>query len=553
MPGMIVAPQPEAAEAGARVLERGGNAVDAAIACGLVQGVVDPQMVGIGGFGSMQVFLPRQGVHKVLEFFSRAPLAATPGMWESLLIGQSRDGFAFLLKDGISEAGHLAVCTPGNVAGYAEALRLWGTMEWRDILAPAIAQARRGFMVRPHVHWFWSQDQSASGQVNTIDKLRMTTTGRRVYFREDGGLRRLGDVIRNPDLTRSLERLAEGGPELFYTGEMAEEIAADFKAHGGLIAIEDLRAYRPSLADPIWGAYRGHRIATNPPPSSGFAMLEVLHILEHFDIAELTHSSVEHIRILAEAMKRMTLDKERNMSDPAFVPVPTEHLLSRDYTAEVAAGIRRGERLRVSRLERKTESDTTHVSVVDRDGNCVTMTHTNGSPSGAITEGLGFMYNGSMSRFDPRPGHAGSIAPGKRRASSSAPTIVFKDDAPRIVIGAPGGSYIAPAVAQGISNVLDFGMSMSDAVAAPRIVAVSDSIDVSNRVRHDVTDDLAGLGYDIKRSWMSYAFAALHGIQVIGTRLEGGADPQRDGMALRVSDPPAPAPSPAAEGGAVRR
>jgi gamma-glutamyltranspeptidase/glutathione hydrolase len=163
------------------------------------------------------------------------------------------------------------------------------------------------------------------------------------------------------------------------------------------------------------------------------------------------------------------------------------------------------------------------------------------------------MYNGSMSRFDPRPGHAGSIAPGKRRASSSAPTIVFKDDAPRIVIGAPGGSYIAPAVAQGISNVLDFGMSMSDAVAAPRIVAVSDSIDVSNRVRHDVTDDLAGLGYDIKRSWMSYAFAALHGIQVIGTRLEGGADPQRDGMALRVSDPPAPAPSPAAEGGAVRR
>ncbi len=534
MPGMIVAPQPEAVEAGARVLERGGNAVDAAIACGLVQGVVDPQMVGIGGFGSMQVFLPRRGVHKVLEFFSRAPLAATPEMWESKLVGQSRDGFAFLLEGGISEAGHLAVCTPGNVAGYAEALRNWGTMEWRDVFAPAIAQARAGWMVRPHVHWFWSQDQSASGQVNTIDKLRLTATGRRVYFREDGTLKRLGDTIHNPDMARSLERLAAGGPELFYTGEMAEEMAADFKANGGLITMEDLRAYRTSLADPIWGEYRGHRIATNPPPSSGFAMLQVLHILEHFDIGALTHSGTEHIRILTEAMKRMTIDKDRNMSDPAFVPVPTEQLLSRDYTAGVAEGIRRGGRLRVTRLERKTERDTTHVSVMDSEGNCVTMTHTLGSPSGVITEGLGFMYNGSMSRFDPRPGRAGSIAPGKRRASSSAPTIVFKGDQPRIVIGAPGGSYIAPAVAQGISNVLDFGMSMSDAVAAPRIVAVSDSIDVSNRIRRDVTDELAARGYDIKRSSMSYPFAALHGIQNIDGRLEGGADPQRDGMALRV-------------------
>jgi gamma-glutamyltranspeptidase/glutathione hydrolase len=143
-------------------------------------------------------------------------------------------------------------------------------------------------------------------------------------------------------------------------------------------------------------------------------------------------------------MPGMTIDKDRTMSDPAFVAVPTEQLLSGEYTADVAAGIRRGDRLRVTRLERKAESDTTHVSVVDRDGNCVTMTHTLASPSGAITDGLGFMYNGSTSRCDPRPGHAGSIAPGKRRASSAAPTIVFKGDAPRIVIGAPGGSYIAP-------------------------------------------------------------------------------------------------------------
>ncbi|WP_426956043.1 gamma-glutamyltransferase [Muricoccus radiodurans] len=534
MPGMIVAPQPEAVEAGAQVLERGGNAVDAAIVCGLVQGVVDPLMVGIGGFGTMQVYMPQRGVHQVLEFFARAPLAATPDMWESKLLGQSRDGFAFLLEGGISEAGHLAVCTPGNVMGYAEALRRWGTMDWKDAFGPAIGYARNGFMVRPHVHWFMTQDQSGTGQVNTSDKLRLTESGRRLFFRGDGNPKRPGDIVQNTDLARTLERLAAGGPDLFYTGEMAEEIAADFQAHGALISREDLRNYKISLADPLWGEYRGHRVATLPPPSSGFAMMQLLHILDHFDIGSLRHGSVEHVRILAEAMKRMTIDKDRNMGDPAFVKVPTDELLSRDYTAAAAEGIRRGERLRVTRLEKKQDKDTTHVSVVDKDGNCVTMTHTLGSPSGAITEGLGIMWNGTMSRFDPRPGRPGSIAPGKRRSASQAPTIVFRGDRPRIVIGAPGGTYIAPAIAQGISNVIDFGMSMSDAVAAPRVVAVSDSIDVSNRVRRDVTDELAAMGYDIKRSPMSYAFAALHGIAVEGDRLQGGADPQRDGMAILV-------------------
>ncbi len=194
-----------------------------------------------------------------------------------------------------------------------------------------------------------------------------------------------------------------------------------------------------------------------------------------------------------------------------------------------------GERVRVKRLDR-SQRETTHVSVVDAEGNAVALPHTLGSPSGAIIERLGFIWNSTMSRFDPRPGHAGSIAPGKRRASSAAPTIVFCDDRPFIVIGAPGGSYIAPAVAQGISNVIDFGMSMSDAVAAPRIMGVSVAIDVANRVPRFVTDALEAEGYTVKRSWMGYAFAALHSIRIIEGRLDGGADPQRDGMALVVPD-----------------
>jgi gamma-glutamyltranspeptidase/glutathione hydrolase len=532
--GMIVCPQPEAAEAGAAVLERGGNAVDAAIACAFMQGVVDPLMSGIGGFGSMQLYMPGRGVHQIVEFYAKASLSATPDMWVDKLLGQSRDGFAFLLEGGISEFGHLAACTPGSVKGYDYALSRFGTMDWADVIAPAIAQARSGVLVRPHMHWFWSQDQKGSGQVNTVDKLRYSETGKNLYFRPDGSLKRVGDLLANPDMANTLERLAKGGAELFYKGELAEEIAADFAGNGGLISREDLAAYNLSVAEPVWGSYRGHRISTSPPPASGMLMLQILNMLENFEIGALSHGGTEHVRLLAEAMKRMTIDKDQHMGDPAYVDVPVERLISKEHAAAQAQSIARGERADVKRLERSSSRETTHISVVDSQGNAVALTHTLGSPSGAITPGLGFMYNGTMSRFDPRPGRAGSIAPGKRRSSSAAPTIVFKDDKPFIVMGAPGGSYIAPAMAQGIMNVVDFGMSMLEAVAAPRIVGVSNSIDISNRIRRSVSAELSAMGYDIKRSAQSYPFAALHGIKIDDGRCSGGADPQRDGMAISV-------------------
>ena len=532
--GMIVAAQPEAAEAGAYVLERGGNAVDAAIATAFVQGVVDPQMCGIGGFGSMQVYMPARGVHKIVEFYGKAALSATPEMWLDRLAGQSRDGFAFLLDGNINEIGYQAVCTPGSVKGYDYALKTFGSMDWRDVMGPAIAQARRGFMVRPHVAWYWALDQKGSGQVSTIDKLRSSKTGREIYFRPDGTLKRPGDHVLNPDLTTTLERLSREGPDLFYHGELAEQIADDMARNGGMISREDLARYELSVIEPLWGSYRGHRIATSPPPGSGMSMLQLLNMLEPFDLRGLGHGSTEHVRLLVEAMKRMTNDKEKFMGDPAYVDVPVERLVSKAYAAELAASIARGDRAKVTRLDRSSR-DTTHISVVDAQGNAVALTHSLGSPSGAIGDGLGFMYNGLMSRFDPRPGRAGSIAPGKRRPSSAAPTIVFKDDRPFIVIGAPGGSYIAPSVAQGIMNIVDFDMSMLEAVCAPRIVAVSDAIDVSNRVAHRVTDELQGMGYEVRRSWQSYAFAALHGIMIDGGFCRGGADPQRDGMAVSVS------------------
>ena len=533
MRGMVVAAQPEAAEAGVEVLRQGGNAVDAAIACAFSQGVVDPQMCGIGGFGAMQICLPKRGVHTVLEFFARAPLSATPEMWAEKFIGQSRDGFVFLLKDQCNDIGYGSVGTPGNVAGYTEALARFGTMPLRDVMRPAIAQAHRGVMVRPYMHYYWTIDHGGDGQVNVEDKLRFSETGRQVYFRSNGKLKRPGDILHNPDMARTLERIAEGGAEIFYRGEIARAIAADMEAQGGGITLEDLAAYRVREKAPCWGAYRGLRVASNPPPAGGGSLIELLHILGHFDLAALEHNSPEHLRILAEAMKWMTIDKDAHMGDPDFVDVPLDRLLSAEHSAALAARIRAGEKAAVPRAgEPQDPPDTTVVCVVDSEGNAVSLTHTLGIPSGVITPGLGFMYNGCMSGFDPRPGRAASIAPGKGRASAMAPTLLFEGEAPSMVLGAPGGTFIVPALAQAISNVVDFGMSMADAVAAPRIVALSDTIDVSNRIPHGVSAALAAMGYPIARSYQSYAFGAPHGVLIRDGRCTGGADPQRDGMAM---------------------
>jgi gamma-glutamyltranspeptidase/glutathione hydrolase len=539
MRGMVVAPQPEAVEAGALALKRGGNAVDAAIACALTQGAVDPQMAGIAGFGSMQIYMPKRGVHLGIDFHARCPAAVRPDMWQDLILGQARDGFGFLLKGQVNEIGYQAIGIPGSLKAYSEALAEFGTMELRDVLQPAIGFARDGFRIRPHVHHVWTMDEGAYGRASYHDRLRFSASGRRIYFRPDGQLKGLGERVQNPELARTLERIAQHGPDLFYRGEMAEEIAADMRSHGGLLALEDLRNYRTVRAAPLWGSYRGHEIATNQPPGGGAQLLELLNVAENFDLAALGHNTPDYIRILAEAMKLVTIDKDRYLGDPAFIDVPVERLTSKAYARDLAARIRSGEIAHVKRLGQPDPAavesrNTTQVTVADEDGNAVTMTHTLGAPSGVITEGLGFMYNGCMNVFDPRPGHAGSLAPGKSRFSAMAPSIVFADGKPVIVIGAPGGTFISLAIAQGIVNVVDFGMSMFEAVAAPRFTATGDIIDVSNRIPCFVTDAVAAKGYEIARSYESYAFAGLHGIKITDGRWSGGADPQRDGMALEV-------------------
>ncbi|MEC9152877.1 MAG: gamma-glutamyltransferase [Pseudomonadota bacterium] len=532
--GIITAPQPEAVEAGAVVMQHGGNAVDAAITCALVQGVVDPQMCGIAGFGSMHLYLPKKGFHGFIDFHTRAPAAVRENMWEDQIAGESRDGFGFFLKERQNEVGYQSIMIPGSLKAYYEAVQEHGTMDWKKICAPAIEYAENGFVIRPHVYQFWTKKDD-NGRLPTVEKMRCTKAGRSIYFEENGDLKKIGTVLKNPDMALSLRRIAEGGAGVFYSGDMAEEIAADMEAHGGLLSLEDLNGYETVRSEPLWSDYQDYRISTNQPPGGGIMVLEMLNILENFDLPAMGHNSPEYIRVVSEAMKYATIDKDIRIGDPRYVDVPFDELLDKGYAADLAAQIKAGKISHVARMNEVPESqDTTHVCTLDADGNAVTMTHSLGMPSGVVTSGLGFMYNGCMSVFDPRPGRTGSLAPGKSRFTAMSPTIVFKGNKPHVVIGAPGGTYITMGVLQGLLNTLDFDMSITDAVAAPRFSTNSNTIDVTNRIPRFVTDELEKLGYPVARSYLSYHFAGVHAIRIDDGAWSGAADPGRDGMALIV-------------------
>ncbi len=530
--GMVVAAQPEAVEAGAATLRAGGNAVDAAIAAGLVAGVVDPQMCGIAGFGNLQVHLPDRGVHRCIDFHAKSPLATRADQWEDLIVGETRDGFGFVLEGHVNDVGYQAVATPGSLKAYYEAQTAWGVKDWDAIVAPAIGWAERGFVVRPRVTSWWASG-ATMGRADTTDRLRFSATGRDLYFRDDGSLKQPGDVVVNPDLAATLRLVAAEGADTLYTGAIAERIVADMAANGGLLDERDLATYSTTHNDPIRGTYRGFDLASNHPPGGGVMVLEMLNVLEHFDLASMGHNSVDYVRTVTETMKRATIDKDTHVGDPTHVDVPLDLLLSAEHAAGHAASIKAGERAVVARVPYEP-ADTTHVCVVDRDGNAASMTHSLGMPSGVITDGLGFMFNGCMAVFDPRPGHANSLAAGKSRFSSLCPTMAFDGDELRFVVGAPGGTQIAMGVTQVLLNSIDFGMSMLEAVSAPRVSGTSTAIDVANGVPWSVSDALEAEGYEVIRSPSTHDYALVHGIRAVGRHLDGGADPGGDGTAQLV-------------------
>jgi gamma-glutamyltranspeptidase/glutathione hydrolase len=525
---MIVAPQPEAVEAGVDILAAGGSAVDAVLACALTQGVVDPLMCGIGGLGTMQVFDPASGAHVVLDGLSTCPAAARAEMWAGIFERECPDGYGFVLQGAVNELGHQAVTTPGILRVFEAAHGRFGRLPWRDLFGPAIARAREGWAVRPHVAAMFTLNEAAYGRRNYVDKLSYSADGARLYLRPDGTPKRVGDLVRNAELGATLEELARNGAASFFTGDIARAIAADMKAHGGLVTEADLAGFQSRTLAPLEVPYRGRRVATPPPPAGGIVVAEMLRILERFDLVSLGHNTPEYLRVAAEAMKIAGRDKEEHIGDPDFVPPPLEMLLSDTYADACAERIRRGDKTPLTRVAGEAKHTTT-ISCIDATGMVVSMTHTLGTPSGAMPPGLGFMLNGGMNWYDPRPGRAGSIAPGKRRFSSMAPTIVFEGQKPVATLGAPGAAWIGVAILQVLLNVLDWGMTMQEAVMAPRFSATTDAIDISNRIPLQVQRAVEGMGYEVKRSPLSYPFAAPHGITCWDGVLEGGADPQRDG------------------------
>ena len=530
---MVVAPQPEAVEAGAAMLAGGGNALDAALACALTQGVVDPMMCGIGGIATLQVLDPATGTHLVLNGLGTCPAAAREDMWSADFEGECADGFGYRVKGYVNERGPLAVTVPGALRVFADAHARLGRKPWAQLFDPAIGFAEEGWIIRPHVHAMFTMDERPYGRLSYVEKLGHTEEGRALYLRPDGTPKRLGETVRNPALAATLRGLARDGAEDFYTGSLARRIVADMEAKGGLLSLADLAGFRAAESAPLLVPYRGYTVALPAPPAGGVVVGEMLRILERFDLTTLGHNTPAYIAVVAEAMKLAGLDKEAHVGDPAFRDVPVGMLLSDAYADMLAARIRSGERASLVRAV-SDAPNTTHVSCTDADGMVVSMTHTLAVPSGVIPPGTGFMLNGAMNWMDPRPGRAGSIAPGKRRYSSMSPTIVLEGARPVATLGAPGGAWITVAVMQVLLNLLDWGMGMQEAVSAPRFSATSETVDLSNRIPRGVEKALQSDGYATKRSYQSYAFAGVHGISLWDGVPEGGADPQRDGYAAGV-------------------
>jgi len=530
VPAMIVCPQPLAAEAGLDVLRRGGNAVDAAVCAAFCQGVLDPQDCGIGGSGMMLIYRADRDATEVIEFHARAGNQVRPNMWASIFISESSDRYNFLVEGGINDAGYQSVGVPGTVAGLALALERHGSVSWAEAIAPAITLARHGFEVNAYLRSVWTGD-SGPHRLAMEHRIQVTEPARRLYT-NDGVLKELGALFVQEDYARTLEILARDGPSAFYHGEIAERIVNDFQGHGGFISSEDLAAYRAEVTPALEGTYRGLRVVAPRPPAGGVSLLQMLNYLEGYDLPSLDWPSIESARLRIDAMAWAFEDRQRYLADPKFFPVPVEKLLAKSYAE--AARLRAASSTRWTGASHDESPNTTQLCVIDQKGNAVSLTHTLGSSSGVVTEGLGFGYNNYLNCFDPRPGRANSIAPGKTRVTMMVPTMVFDGSKMRAVIGAPGGTKIVTGVLQTILNVFDHGMTAVEAVSSPRVDYQVQTVEIEGRVPTSVVTGLRSMGYDVHQRLRNYDpyFALVQVLLVAPDGTIGGAsDPRNDGGA----------------------
>lgn len=462
--GMVVSASAIASEAGRNVLAAGGNAVDAAIATGLALQVTYPTAGNIGGGGFMVIRLP-DGRATTIDFREKAPAAATPEMFTDSSGAYSNH---------IHHRSHISVGVPGTVAGFALAHKKYGKQRWQALVEPAVKLSGGGFDVPTGLA------ASLSGALTRFKAYPATEAA----YSKGGVAYAAGERFRQPDLARTLERIRDGGRDGFYRGETARLIAEEMRRGGGLITEADLAAYEAKERTAIKGTYRGFEIISMAPPSSGgVAIVEMLNILEGFDLKAAGHNSPQYVHLVVESMRRAFLDRARFIGDPDFVAVPVDRLTSKAYAAELRKTISkdRASPSAPAQVTQAYESDeTTHYSVVDASGMAVSVTYTleAGYGLGAVVAGAGFLLNNQMGDFNGKPGLTDSTGligtpanvarPGKRMLSSMSPAIVAKDGELVAVVGSPGGRTIINTVMEVILNVIDFGMDIKHAVDAPR-------------------------------------------------------------------------------------
>jgi gamma-glutamyltranspeptidase/glutathione hydrolase len=508
--GIVVSVHELAARAGAEILQSGGNAVDAAVATGFALAVVHPPAGNIGGGGFMLIRMADGKTH-FLDYREKAPAAATRDMF---LDAQGN------VIEGASEIGYKSIGVPGSVAGMVYAQQKWGKLSLKQVMAPAIKLARDGYTL------------TADEAGDLHDQYLARFPESRRVFQRQGNYYKPGEIFRQPDLARTLSRIAER-PDDFYHGALARELAAAMQKGGGLITADDLAHYEVKEREPVRGTYRGYEIISAPPPSSGGTVLvESLNILEGYDLARLGDRSAQSIHFTTEAFRRAFFDRAEFMGDPDYSKIPVAQLIDKKYAAAWRETIDLSRASASKELKRPAvfteleqyaaahppaavpheSNHTTHYSVVDADGNAVAVTTTINDWFGSrvTADGLGFLMNDEMDDFSSKPGvpnadgliqgSANAIGPGKRPLSSMTPTIVVHDGKPVMVLGSPGSSKIITTVANVLMGVVDYGMNIQEAVNAPRFHNqwLPDVLNVEKWFSPDTLNVLRQMGYNVQ-------------------------------------------------------
>ncbi|MCH4267598.1 MAG: gamma-glutamyltransferase [Brevundimonas sp.] len=524
--GMVVSQSDPATRVGVEILRQGGNAVDSAVAVAFAEAVTLPRAGNIGGSGYMIVHMaatadrPAQDI--AVNYYGAAPAATTP----ELLLGP--DG----RFDRSKPSGFINVSVPGTVMGLWEAHSRFGSMPWADLVAPAIRLAEEGYVL---------SDGEADATAGRARVLATDPGAREAYLKPDGSVYRAGETFRQPLLAESLRKVARGGADEFYKGELARQIVAGIQAQGGVITLEDMAAYRADVSEPIWGSYRGNRISFMPPTASGVSVAEALNLLEHFDLKAMGWGSVDSLHLISEAMKITSSDRRLIGGAPQWT-TPAHGLASKEFAAERVKLIALDRTLKAADIPEGNpypyeSQDTTHYSVADAFGNAVSNTYTLSNSYGAHVApvGTGILLNNHLDNFSwGTRGEPNSPAPGKRLGSTITPMIVFKDDKPWLITGTPGGGYIIATMVQLISNVVDHNLNVAEAAMRPRLnQGGGDSpLELEGGFSPDVERLLRERGHTVRPSM---TMGSTQSIMVDGDRFLGAADTRRpDALALGV-------------------